>query len=176
MFETVNYIDNRTVKIPINNYLHKSTLLPFNQCFKNTSVILPWVFQWLVNPAEIMTFSVCITWEERVWCMETSGIYERSYGSWRTCPAAGLKTHSPPHLRPCHSPLGLAPAAVSCGAQTQPHPGQEGETSRESICMYYVLWLDEQSSATNAHFWATFGRRTAGIIDPVQIPALTDDK
>lgn len=43
-FKTVNYIDNRAVKIPINNYLHRSTLLPFNECFKNTSVILPWVF------------------------------------------------------------------------------------------------------------------------------------
>lgn len=79
----------------------------------------------------------CITWVEPVWCKGKSWICEQSYGSWKTCPADGLKTRNPPHPRPCHFLPGLAQATVSYEAHTPPHLGQEQEKSGE--CMYSTL-------------------------------------
>lgn len=74
--------------------------------------------------------SQCITWGGPVCCKRKSWICAPSYDSWRTCPADGPKTRSPPLPRPCHSLPGLARAGVSCEARTPPHRGQEQEMSR----------------------------------------------
>ena len=75
--------------------------------------------------------------------MEKNWICERSCGSWRTCPAAALKTRTLPPLHPCHSLPGPGQAAVSYEAQIRRHPGQEQETSMGSMCngsLFSVEW------------------------------------
>lgn len=95
---------------------------------------IPWIFflwQHTAQHPKWWPFQ-CITWSDPVWCKGNQWICEQSSGSWRTCPADGLKTRSPPHRRPCHSLPVLAPATVNYEAHTPHHLGQEQETSAES--------------------------------------------